>query len=79
MKKIISNNQPFQCLNSSFTAQLPAGTYTLSYSVDGATYYTYTDGSTSDISGNDLLVVNGCTPGTYFKISGISDTIIVLL
>lgn len=80
MKKIIKNNQPFQCLKNTFSAQLPNGTYTLSYSVDGINYITYqNDEGISDIAGNNVLVVNGCTPLTYFKISGISSEIVVLL
>ena len=80
MKKIIKNNQPFQCLKNTFSAQLPAGTYQLSYSIDGVTYYQYVNAEGSaDINGDDLLIVNGFTPSTYFKISGIADTITVLV
>lgn len=73
MRKEVANNEPFQSLTCSVSFYAPSEA-TLMYSADGVNYTTYS----KPIPAGETAVI-ACKAGMFFKVSGLSAPIIVLL
>lgn len=67
-KQIVKGNTPFKVLSNTFTVGPAAESYSLMYAVERDGEYTaYPDA----VPANEVLICNGCTPYTFFKLEGV--------
>lgn len=76
MKITVKGENPFKAVHSTFTVAGTSNGFTLSYSTSpdkGFTNYS------EPTPANEVLIVNGATPFTYFKLTGNTDDVEVIL
>ena len=69
MQAKVNGEEPFKVLKDTFTVGVTTNGYTLAYSADKENWTTYTQATPA----NEVLIVNGVTPYTYFMLSGNTD------
>lgn len=73
-KKTISGQAAFQVPTSRFCIGQSSSGYTLNFSVDGVNWTAWTEGT---LANTDQVVSNAC-PGMFFKLSGNTDTSVLI-
>lgn len=73
-KLTVEGEAPFQVLAHSFTVSPSSDGYTLQYSADGINYTSYSEATPA----NENLIVNGIAWGQYIRLSGNTDTVIIM-
>lgn len=73
MRLIISGEQPFQILGTSFGVSASESDYTILYSIDGQTYTTL-----KSVSAGENVNISGRAIGTFYKLSGNTSTVEVV-
>ena len=69
MQQKVSKEQSFKVLKNTFSVGETSNGYTLAYSVDDVNFTNYDKATPA----NEVLIVNGVTPFTFFKLVGNTD------
>lgn len=75
MKAIVENDEKFRALKSNFMVGPSASGYTLAYSADGVNFTPYS----ASTPANENLIVNGSVQYGWFKLSGNTGEVVVIL
>lgn len=75
MKAIVENDEKFRALKNQFMVGPSQNGYTLAYSADGVNFTAYSDATPA----NENLIVNGAVQYGWFKLSGNTGEVVVIL
>lgn len=75
MKAIVENDEKFRALKNQFMVGTSQNGYTLAYSADGVNFTAY---DTPTPAGENLIV-NGAVQYSWFKLSGNTGEVVVVL
>lgn len=75
MKAIVENDEKFKALKNQFMVGPSQNGYTLAYSADGVNFTPYSDATPS----GENLIVNGAVQYGWFKLSGNTGEVVVIL